>query len=64
MNFSDSSAMTDILIPAHAFDFLEMGEGSVTATDLLTGKEWGLDLKRDNAVRITIPANGGIVLKW
>ena len=64
VNFADSPVETDILIPAHAFDFLEMDEGSVTATDLLTGKGWGLDLKRDNAVNVTIPANGGIVLKW
>ncbi len=64
VNFSDSPVTTDILIPAHAYDFLGMSEGAVTATDLLTGKEWGLNLERDRTVRVNLPANGGIILKW
>lgn len=64
VNFDDSPVETDILLPAHAFDFLGMEERAVTATDLLTGKEWGMNLGKDKTVRVDIPANGGVVLKW
>ncbi len=64
VNFDDSPVETDILLPAHAFDFLGMEERAVTATDLLTGKEWGMTLGKDKTVRVDIPANGGVVLKW
>ncbi len=64
VNFDDSPVETDILLPAHAFDFLGMEERAVTATDLLTGKEWGMTLGKDKTVRVDIPSNGGVVLKW
>ncbi len=64
VNFDDSPVETDILLPAHAFDFLGMEERAVTATDLLTEKEWGMTLGKDKTVRVDIPSNGGVVLKW
>ncbi len=64
VNFDGSPVETDILLPAHAFDFLGMEERAVTATDLLTEKEWGMTLGKDKTVRVDIPSNGGVVLKW
>ncbi len=64
VNFSDNAVDTEIHIPTHAYDFLRIKEGMVNATDLLTSKQQEITLAKDNAVKVTIPANGGIVLKW
>ena len=64
VNFADCQVETDILIPAHAFEFLGMKEGTVTATDLLTEEKCCLHLEKNQPVKVTIPANGGVVLKW
>ena len=64
VNFADSAVEADIMLPSHAFDCLGMAEGDVQAKDLLTADECRLHLEKDKAVKVKIPANGGVVLKW
>ena len=64
VNFADCQVETEILIPAHAFEFLGMEEATVTAADLLTAEKCCLHLEKNQPVKVTIPANGGVVLKW
>ena len=64
VNFCDYDMPADITIPANAFDYLGLKEGKVEATDLLTDEKISLDLKRNGAVAVTIPACGGVVLKF
>ena len=64
VNFAANAADTHITIPSHAFEFLGIKEGDVTATDLLTNKEHEITLAKDAAIKVSIPAYGGIVLKW
>lgn len=64
VNFSDREAVSDILIPSHAFEFLGISEGAHDAVDLLTGHAESLSLRRDKTVRVTLPPCGGVVLKF
>jgi len=63
VNFDDEAVHTDILIPAHAFDFLKIEQKRCTATDLLTGETTRVELIPDGYVSIDIPAHGAKVLK-
>ena len=63
VNFDDREAEVDIMLPAHAFDYLEMKEKAAMATDLLTKERQSMLVKRDGAVRMTIAACGGRVWK-
>ncbi len=64
VNFSDQSVSPKIAIPAHAFDFLGIEQGQVSATDLLTLAPVALDLYKDKSVEIALPVHSGVVLKW
>ncbi len=64
VNFADTDVDTDITIPSHAFEFLGIRESTVCATDLLTNKEQEITLAKDTAIKVSIPAYGGIILKW
>ena len=64
VNFCDYEQNVSVTIPSHAFDFLGIVEGSPEATDLLTGEKVAITLKRDGETLITLPANGGVVLKF
>ena len=63
VNFEDQEAVIDVTVPAHAFDFLEMKEKNVIATDLLTKEKLAMRMKRDSAIRMAVPANGGRIWK-
>ncbi|MDO4210393.1 MAG: alpha-amylase family glycosyl hydrolase [Bacteroidales bacterium] len=63
-NFSDEAAEMGVKIPAHAFDFFGMEEGSVKATELLSGKKTTLTLYRDGFADVSVPANGAVVIVW
>lgn len=63
-NFSDESAQMGVKIPAHAFDFLGIKEGSIKATDLLSGAKQAITLYRDSFVGVSVPANSATVLAW
>ena len=64
VNFDDVPAEVSVTIPGHAFDYLALKEGDYAATDLLTGQQKVITLKRDGQVQITIEPRGGVVLKF
>ena len=63
-NFADSDQTVGITIPGHAFDFLNLKEKNVSATDLLSEGKQKLSLKRDEAVAINVQGNNAVVLKF
>ena len=64
-NFDDLPATMDVTIPAHAFDYLKLKERkSVTAVDLLSGKEIKRTLTRDCYVSVDLEPLGVVVLKF
>ena len=63
VNFEDQEAVIDVTVPAHAFDYMDMKEKNVIATDLLTKEKLAIRLKRDGSVRMAVPANSGRVWK-
>ena len=62
-NFDDVPVTMGLTIPAHAFEYLGLTEGSYKATDLLTGKETQIELSLDGAVGINLEARGSVILK-
>ena len=62
-NFDDVPVTMGLTIPAHAFEYLGLSEGSYQATDLLTGKETQIELSCDGAVGIDLEARGSVILK-
>ena len=63
-NFAESNQTVGITIPGHAFDFLNLKEKNVVATDLLSEGKQKLSLKRDEAVAINVQGNSAVVLKF
>ena len=63
VNFDEQEAVIDVNIPAHAFDYLEMNEKNVIATDLLTKEKLAMRLRKDGAVRMSVSGLGGRVWK-
>ena len=63
-NFADSDQTVGITIPGHAFDFLNLKEKNVSATDLLSEGKQKLSLKRDETVAINVQGNNAVVLKF
>ena len=62
-NFEDGEVEIDVNIPAHAFDWLEMKEKDVTATDLLTKEKQSMLLRKDGPVRMLIDGRAARVWK-
>jgi glycosidase len=62
-NFEDIEANIKVCIPAHAFDYLVLDEGTYAACDLLTGATCQLEFRRDTAVELNLPRHGGLLLK-
>ncbi len=54
VNFGADAASCDVVIPRHAFDYLQVSEGEVTATDLLHGDEQKLLMLADTPVPVTV----------
>ena len=63
-NFDDLPASVNVNIPAHAFDYLNIKEKNVVATDLLSGEKLKLSLKRDEAVPLEVKPLSTFVLKF
>lgn len=61
-NFSDETAEMGVKIPAHAFDFLGIKEGSCKATELLSGTRVQISLYRDGFASVSVPANGAVAI--
>lgn len=62
-NFSSEEVTSQVNIPTHAFDYLEIEEGTATATDLLTGDQQPMTLRRDTTVGMSIPAYSARIWK-
>ena len=62
-NFDDHDAECDVVIPRHAFEYLQMAEGTYNATELLTGEATTVTLAADSAVHVSVLALGGVVIK-
>ena len=58
-NFEDRDVVTDVNIPAHAFDYLGIKEKKVIGTDLLTKEKLAMSLRKDGSVRMEIKARSG-----
>ncbi len=63
-NFSGEDRDCGVIIPKHAFDFLEIGEQNLTATDLLSGDTLPIQLKADGKVKMQVKAYGGRAYKF
>uniref|UniRef100_A0AB33JGU9 Alpha-amylase family protein n=1 Tax=Prevotella sp. GTC17262 TaxID=3236797 RepID=A0AB33JGU9_9BACT len=64
VNFSQNSAVSNVVIPNHAFDFFTMPEKLVSAVDLLSGDTVDVELRRDGVFPVTLPPYGGKVFKF
>ena len=64
VNFDDLPVVIDVMIPAHAFDFLNMKEKGTVSTDLLTGERIRLQLQRDMPVAVSLKPLGAVVMKF
>lgn len=62
-NFSGDATDCDVVIPRHAFEYLQMGEGLREAKDLLSGDKCVMELKADGGLKMDVPAYGGRVWK-
>ena len=64
-NFSDQPLNTTVNIPQHAFDYMELKErDGITVKELLSGQSFKANIRPDSPIRITAPAQSGVVLKW
>ncbi len=63
-NFDEASAIMNVRIPAHAFDYLNMKEKNAIAEDLLTGRNIKISLKRDECVPVEIQPLSAVILKF
>ena len=63
VNFDTRDVCIGVNIPEHAFNFLNMEEAKVQATDLLTSKKKTYELKKDSPIAMQLGASGAVVMK-
>ena len=63
VNFDDTEADIQLTVPAHAFDYMKLKERTYQATELLTGNNDSIDMKRDGAVSLSIAPRSGVIIK-
>ncbi|MBP5348715.1 MAG: alpha-amylase [Bacteroidaceae bacterium] len=64
-NFTDQPLYSAINIPQHAFDYLELKEKSgVHVQDLISGQEFRINIHSAMPVRVTVPTQSGVAIKW
>jgi hypothetical protein len=63
VNFDDEPLTMNLVIPDHAFNYLEMQERVYQVTDLMTGHQSSLVLMRDQFVSVSLEMRGAVVLK-
>lgn len=64
-NFDDKTQQSTIFIPNHAFEYMQITPCErIEALDLLSGKIQTIDLYPNCNIRVTVPANSGIILKF
>ena len=62
-NFGPNAVHAGVKIPAHAFDFLKLRSGLISASDLIYGNLQTLELKADTPCYVEIPAYGAVVMQ-
>ena len=62
-NFADNAAEIELVIPQHAFDFLQIPKQEVTAIDLLEGSDLKIILRPEQPIPMVVPPLGGRVYK-
>ena len=63
VNFSDHEAITEINIPAHAFEYLEISRGFAVAEELLSGQKSLKAVTELSPFATHIPPHGAVVWK-
>ncbi len=63
-NFSGEASHVGVTIPGHAFDCLGLPERAVEATDLLSGTQTTLNLKKDESIEMDLAAYNANILKF
>ena len=63
-NFADQDVHVGVRIPENAFAFMGLREGLCSAHDLLSSEMQTLELRKDGAAFVEIPANNAVVLKF
>lgn len=65
VNFAQEDAECSVCLPRHAFEYLEIPEKTVTASDILSKEETlSFDLKAESVVKMSVPGLGGRVYKF
>lgn len=63
-NFGENGGDVNVVVPAHAFEYLGMGEGAVKAVDLLGTGTMHLELRHDKATTVKIAPHSAVALKF
>ena len=63
-NFSDQDISVGVKLPAHAFDYLHLTEGTFAARDLMSGRKTDVVLTRDGETSVQVPANSVVLLSF
>ena len=63
-NFSDQDISVGVKLPAHAFDYLHLTEGTFAARDLMSGRKTDIVLTRDGDTSVQVPANSAVLLSF
>lgn len=64
-NFTDQPLDTAIIIPQHAFEYMELAEReNVILHDLLSNCQFRSDIRPCTPIRVRVPSQSGLVLKW
>ena len=63
VNFDDNPLTADIHLPVHAFEYLQIPEKTVTATDLLGKQKCKLSLCKDGIITLPLKGRSGNVWK-
>ena len=63
-NFSDQEICVGVKIPAHAFDYLQLKEGTFETRDLMCGQKGSIVLTRDGDTTVQVPANSAVLLSF
>ena len=63
VNFSNEMVDCEVRLPRHLFEYWQMSETTLAATDLLTGRVGDMTLRADHPIRLQLPALGGVAYK-
>jgi len=63
-NFSDQDIRVGVKLPAHAFDYLHLTEGTFAARDLMSGRKTDIVLTRDGDTSVQVPAHSAVLLSF